>query len=327
MALTMQDTCWRFTDHREWRDHFRRWPPVIITCAITGGGHGKETNPNLPESPEEQADSCYGAYKAGASIVHIHARDPEINYVGGKTSSNPKDFYKVNKLIRQKCPDMLINNTCGGAFNMDLDGMRHYFGDARPELATLDVGALFIRRWERARPGVKGREEDRFVERSIPLGFSLTENLARAEKESNVKAELELFSTQSWWFVDNLIEKKLVDPPYWLQLVFGQEGACSPPTPKSAMEIIANLPPQSLFSTIGIAALQLPIITIGIIMGGHVRVGFEDNVYYSRGVKAESNAQLVERAVRLVREFNREVATPAQAREMLNLSQTPSQYP
>ena len=77
MALTMQDTCWRFTNHREWTEHFRKWPPVIISCAITGGIHGKEANPNLPETPEEQADSVYEAYKAGASVVHIHARDPE----------------------------------------------------------------------------------------------------------------------------------------------------------------------------------------------------------------------------------------------------------
>ena len=128
-------------------------------------------------------------------------------------------------------------------------------------------------------------------------------------------------------FVDNLIQKKLVDPPYWCQLVFGQEGACSPPTPMSAMEIIANMPEQSLFSTIGIAALQLPIISLGLIMGGHIRVGFEDNVYYRRGEKAKSNQQFVERAVRLVHELNREVATPSQAREMLNISQNPTQYP
>ena len=80
MALTIDDASWKFTDNREWRKHFKKWPPVIITCAITGGVHGKAANPNLPETPEEQADSTYEAYKAGASMVHIHARNPNMNY-------------------------------------------------------------------------------------------------------------------------------------------------------------------------------------------------------------------------------------------------------
>jgi len=127
--------------------------------------------------------------------------------------------------------------------------------------------------------------------------------------------------------VDNLIDKGLIEPPYWCQLVFGQDGACSPPTVMSALDMIENMPPKSIFSAIGTGSLELPIITLSLIMGGHIRVGMEDNVYYRRGEKAKSNAQLVERAVRLINELNREVATPAQAREMLGLSQTPKQYP
>ena len=146
-------------------------------------------------------------------------------------------------------------------------------------------------------------------------------------KASDIKPELEVFNSQSWWFVDNLINKNLIDPPYWCQLVFGQDGACSPPTVMSALDMIDNMPPKSIFSAIGTGSLELPIITLSLIMGGHFRVGMEDNVYYRKGEKAESNAQLVERAVRLVHELNREVATPAQAREILGISQTPKLYP
>jgi 3-keto-5-aminohexanoate cleavage enzyme len=146
-------------------------------------------------------------------------------------------------------------------------------------------------------------------------------------KANGVKPELEVFNSQSWWFVDNLIDKKLVEPPYWCQLVFGQDGACSPPTVMTGMEMIDNMPPQSLFSAIGIGPLQIPINTLSLIMGGHIRVGMEDNVYYKKGELAESNAQQVERAVRIVHDLNREVATPAQAREMIGISQTPKLYP
>ncbi|GAB4354890.1 MAG: 3-keto-5-aminohexanoate cleavage protein [Candidatus Abyssubacteria bacterium] len=343
MAFTIEDTCWRFTDNREWREHFNKWPPVIVTCAITGGVHGKASNPNLPETPEEQADSTYEAYKAGASMVHIHARDPNMNYA--TNSSNGEDYYRVNHLVRERCPDIIINNTCSGLFKEDDEEvMNTFFATCNPEVASLDVGMLYMRMripapFELTDPDEGMREM--FKARGITildpktlqyegvdmLGYTKTEKFARAMKKSNIKPELEVFNSQSWWFVDNLINRKLIEPPYWCQLVFGQDGACSPPTVMSAMDMIANMPPKSLFSSIGTGALELPIITFSLIMGGHIRVGMEDNVYYRRGEKAKSNAQLVERAVRLIHELNREVATPAQAREMLGISQTPKQYP
>jgi 3-keto-5-aminohexanoate cleavage enzyme len=343
MALTMEDTCWRFSDNREWREHFKKWPPVIITCAITGGVHGKAANPNLPETPEEQADSAYEAYKAGAAMVHIHARDPNMNYA--TNSSNAEDFYKANHLIRERCPDLIVNNTCSGLFKEDdPDVINKFFAGCNPEVASLDVGMLYMRMkikspFELDNPDEGMREM--FKQRGITivdsktlqyegvdmLGYTKTEKFARAMKAANVKPELEVFNSQAWWFVDNLINQNLLDPPYWCQLVFGQDGACSPPTVMSAMDMIANMPPKSMFSSIGTGVLEIPIITLGMIMGGHIRVGLEDNVYYRRGQLAKSNAQLVERAVRLVHELNREVATPAQAREMLGISQTPKQYP
>ncbi len=123
------------------------------------------------------------------------------------------------------------------------------------------------------------------------------------------------------------MEKRQLDPPCWCQIVFGQDGACSHPTVMSAMEMINNMPPRSMFSAIGVGPLQIPVNALSLIMGGHIRVGMEDNVYFRRGEKAQSNAQLVEKAVRLVHDLNREVATPAQARQMLGIDLIPKRYP
>jgi len=342
MALKLEDVSWKFTDNREWREHFPKWPPVIVSCAITGGIHGKAANPNLPETPEEQADSTYEAYQAGASIVHIHARDANTGY--GTNTEKAEDFYKTNHLVRERCPDMIINNTGSGLFKAEEEHMTKFLAECNPEVASLDVGMLYMRMRihspfdltnpdENARKFLKEKNLKALDEKTLEyegvdcLGYTKTEEFARAMRASNIKPELEVFNSQSWWFVDNLIDKGLIEPPYWCQLVFGQDGACSPPTVMSALDMIENMPPKSIFSAIGTGSLELPIITLSLIMGGHIRVGMEDNVYYRRGEKAESMAHLVEGAVRLINELNREVATPAQAREMLGLSQTPKQYP
>jgi len=349
MDLKLEKISWDFTSNREWRKHLGNWPPVIISCAITGGIHTKEVNPNLPQSPEEQADATYEAYKAGCSIVHIHARSPWSNYYDS-TSATAEDFYRVNKLIRERCPDIIINDTGSNMFGMDFteEMMVKFLSTCNPEISSLDVG-MFFSRLQIKFPektieklggveGLKAMGKARnvimdllpgnimYYEGVVTLGYTKTEQLARAMKATNVKAELEVFNSQSWWFVDNLIEKKLVEPPYWCQLVFGQDGNSSPPSVVTALEMIDNMPAKSMFSAIGIGPLQLPITTLSLIMGGHIRVGLEDNVYYRKGEFAKSNAQQVERAVRIIHELNREVATPVQAREMLGISKTPKTY-
>jgi len=350
MAFKFEDLSWEFTDNREWWDHFIKWPPVILSCAITGGIHTKEANPHLPQSPEEQADATYEAYKAGCSVVHIHARSPWSNFYDARTAT-AEDFFKVNKLIRERCPDIIINDTGSNMFGPEFDEekMSKFLATCNPEVSSLDVGMLYFRMRTKlpeemlkklgGPEAVKARGKARgaimeilpgnvlYYEGVTNLGYTKTEQLARAMKANHVKAELEVFNSQSWWFVDNLIKQNLLDPPYWCQLVFGQDGASSPPSVMTALEMIDNMPPKSMFSAIGIGPLQLPITTLSLIMGGHIRVGLEDNVYYRRGEKAKSNAQQVERAVRIINELNREVATPAQAREMLGLSQIPKLYP
>jgi len=143
MSLKLENTSWKFTDNREWLSHFKNWPPVIVTCAITGGLHGKEANPNLPVTPEEQADAAYEAYQAGASMVHIHARSAGTNYT--RTSEDGEDYYKVNKLIRERCPDVIINNTGSGLFKIDdEEKLTKFFKDSNPEVASLDVGMFYL---------------------------------------------------------------------------------------------------------------------------------------------------------------------------------------
>ena len=341
MVFRREDFSWNFTDDREWRDHFRSWPPVIISCAITGGLQGKGANPNLPESPEEQADSTYDAYKAGASSIHIHSRDPKTNYA---TMGKAEDFYKSNKLIRARCPDVVINDTGSTAFMLPQAEMTKFFKAINSEMATLDVGAIrmitsmkvsadqvpALQEQARARGGEFSYDPatGRGVrEGGMNVGYGACERSARAMKEANTKPEFEVFNSSSWWYVDHTIQTGMVAQPYWCQLVFGQEGACSLPTPMTALDMIKQMPRNSFFSSIGIGPLQLPITTLALILGGHLRVGMEDNVYYRRGELAKSNAQFVERAVRICHELNREVATPVQAREMLGLSAIPKQYP
>jgi 3-keto-5-aminohexanoate cleavage enzyme len=342
MAITMKDTCWNFTDNREWRAHLGKMPPVIISCAITGGLQGKAANPNIPVAPEEQAQSTYEAYKAGASSVHIHTRDPETNY--NTMAFDPESYYTVNKLVREKCPDIIINNTGTPIFGSDDESvMDNFFAVAQPEVASLDVGMLYVYSKIGMPPGAPAPDdvakaavaakggrylEDGSIEFEVttPLGYTKTEKLSRVMKKYGIKQEFEVFNGQSWWFFDSLVKKGMVDETAWCQLVFGMDGCSNQPSMTNAIDMIHHVPSNAMFSMIGVGPLQLPMTTLGILMGGHLRVGMEDNVYYSRGELCESNAQQVERAVRLANDLGREVATPAQAREMLCISATPKEY-
>ncbi len=149
-------------------------------------------------------------------------------------------------------------------------------------------------------------------------------------KEHNIKSELEVFNLSAWWIVDSMIAQGLVDPPYWCQIVFNQWGSGNTSTPLQFLAMVGGMSEESMFSSTSIGSTMNSLLAIGIIHGGHARVGSEDNVYMSRSVKAKSNAQYCGWAVRLIHELGREVATPAQAREMFNIfniSVTPRLYP
>ncbi|NPU84421.1 MAG: 3-keto-5-aminohexanoate cleavage protein [Syntrophaceae bacterium] len=319
-------------DHRDIYEYDRKlkdgMPPLIISVAITGGAAGKEVNPNLPETPEEQAKSVLEAYQAGASAVHIHARDPLKGYA--YSSVNPAHYLEINRRVRALCPDIIINNTTGaGAGNLTAEERMRSL-DAGPEVASLNCGPIILKgTLPRRKAPLTGRDEpmnlDGFI---IPVTVSEIELFAKTMTERNVKPEMEVYNPQQFNFVNILIEQKMIRPPYWFSLIFsnasGGIGVSS--HPRNIVNMIDALPKESIFQCIGVGPTQLFVNTMSIISGGHVRVGMEDSVLYGRGKLLESNAQAVERIVRLAKELGREVATPAVARKMLGISETPSQY-
>jgi 3-keto-5-aminohexanoate cleavage enzyme len=316
---------WDYGSPREYlRLHEKfEMPPLIISCAITGGWQGKEANPNMPETPEEQAKAAFGAYEAGASVVHIHARDPKKGYA---EPIGDKDIYHdINKRVRELCPDIIINNTTGGGPTMSIED-RLQAAYAKPEMCSLNMGTLTMRGVNKARkPPLTGRDQDEYIESVFKNTYSDTERFAKSMLELDIKPEMETFNDGNWYLIQNLIDKQLLKPPYWVCLVLGMQGATQP-TPWHLLNQTTFAPPDTMFNIIGIGVHQVPLTTLAMILGMHVRVGMEDNVYYARGAKVESNAQLVERAARIAKELNRPVATPTEAREMFGISKTPSKY-
>jgi 3-keto-5-aminohexanoate cleavage enzyme len=162
-------------------------------------------------------------------------------------------------------------------------------------------------------------------DRCIPNSYADITLYATTMKEKGIKPEMELYHPGMYWVVNDLLAQGLLDPPYDIQFVMGFQTS-SFPTPANLLSLVNELPEQSIFFTIGVGPFQLPMTVMSVLLGGHVRVGMEDNLYYARGQKLKSNAELVARIVRIAKEMNREVATPAQAREMLGISATPSSY-
>ncbi len=314
---------WPYAESQAFMERVREgMPPAIVCCACNGGVQGKESNEALPETADEIADSVHAAYLAGASMVHVHARDPRHQ----TRPATATDVWRaVNAKIRQRCPDIIINNTTGGGPGMTMDE-RLACLDARPEVASLnltpDMSKFRIR--ERLHPLPDPRAEVLYDE-CIPFSYALVTRFAAAMKERGIKPELEMYHTGGVWVIEDLIRQGLIDTPYWVQTVMGYQTA-SLPTVDHVLHLLRDLPEGALWLCSGIGPFQLPMTTLALLLGGHVRVGLEDNVYYRRGEKASGNAQLVARAVRLAHELGREVATPAQARQMLGIAAQPSRY-
>lgn len=313
---------WNHADAFEYLARVGRMPPTIICVACNGGIQGKESNPNLPETPEEIAESVQGAYEAGASMVHVHARQAEFPTRPAITTER---WLEVNAKIRGACPEIIINDTTGGGPGMTNEERLQCL-DARPEVASLNLTPDMsrFRIPARAAPLPDPRPEIIYDE-CLPFSYHQIKHFATEMKARGIKPELETYHPGGGWVIRYLIDEGLVEKPYWIQTVMGYQTS-SLPTVDNVLQMIREFPEDTVWLTSGIGPHQLPMTTLSAMLGGHVRVGLEDNVYYRRGEKARSNAQLVERAVRIIHELNREVATPAQAREMLNLSPTPTAY-
>ncbi len=297
-------------------------PPLIVCVACNGGIQGKEYNFNLPETADEVADSVYGAYEAGASMVHIHARDPENIANGARTT---EIWHDVNRKVRERCPDIIINNTTGGDLDMTMEE-RLCCLDAGPEIASLNLVPDMSKFRLKARtPPLKHPHPEVEYDGCLPFSYKTVNHFASEIKKRGIKAELETYHPGGAWVIRDLIQNDLLEKPYWIQTVMGYQTS-SFPTVENVVGLLREFPKDSLWLCSGIGQFQLPMTTLSILMGGHVRVGMEDNIYYKRGEKLKSNAQAVQRTVRIAHELNRDIATPQQVRKILGISDTPSSY-
>ena len=289
---------------------------IIVTVAPTGGMASKSQNPNLPTQPDEIAESVYRSWTAGAAIAALHARRPD-----DEATCNADIYRQINGRIRERC-DIIINNSTGGGSSGDMlvprsDGM--YESNFEERLKGLDAGAEMA-----TLDGFTAVDTHGGREILVITTPSRCEALAKRFQERGIKPEWEVFNpAHIVQDVTRLIEKGYDKPPYYINMVLGTDRGFQGGMPYShdiLASMIRLLPPQSIFCVSAIGPAQLPATTQAILLGGHVRVGLEDNNYYSRG-KLATNEMLVERTVRIIKELNLEPASPAEAREMLGLPQ------
>ena len=318
MSSDLAATFWKYNDTHEYLARQRTgFPPAVICVACNGGMQGKEANTAIPETADEIAQSVFEAYEAGAAIVHVHARDANRLYAGARSA---EDWIEVVRKIRAACPDIIINTTTGGDLDMSMEE-RLLCLEAEPDIASLNLTPDMSRVLFKERPAPLPHPREAFTfDGCIPFTYEQVRAFASKMKTRGVKPELELYHSGGDWVVQDLIGAGLIEPPYLIQTVMGYQTA-SWATPQAVLDLLRDLPRDTFWLCSGIGPAQLPMTTFALMMGGHVRVGLEDNIYYSRGRKLASNAEAVARAVRLAGELNRGVATPAEARAMLGLPQ------
>lgn len=267
--------------------------PLVITAALVGAEVTRADNPNLPITAEEIGQAAAEACEAGASIIHLHVRSPD-----GLPTQDIKAFRQAMVSIRARC-DAIVQVSTGGAVGMTAEERLQPLY-LKPEMASLTPGSV------------------NFDHGVFMNPWPLIELFARTMQELGVKPELEIFDAGMIANALQLHKMGLVTDPLHFNLVLGVPGAL-PATARNLVYLVDSLPPGATWSVAGIGRAQTAMAMIAMAMGGHVRVGFEDNVYYHRGELARSNAQLVARVVRLAAELGRPVATPTQARQMLGL--------
>lgn len=268
---------------------------LIITAAICGAEVTKEHNPAVPYTVEEIQREALSAYKAGAAIIHLHVREDD-----GTPTQSKERFEKCMNAIREVCPDVIIQPSTGGAVGMSSDERLQPIL-LKPEMATLDCGTCNF------------GGDDIFVN---------TENMiiefATRMKELGIKPECEVFDKGMIDMAKRLSKKGYIDKPMHFNMVMGVNGGIAG-EPKDLQFMVDALPEGSTFTVSGVGRSQIAMNTMAILLGGHVRVGFEDNVNLTKGVPAKSNGEFVERIVRIAKELGREIATPDEAREILGL--------
>lgn len=266
---------------------------LIITAAISGAEVTKEHNPSVPYTIEEIGREAESAYKAGASIIHLHVREDD-----GTPTQDKARFKACMDEIYKRCPDVIIQPSTGGAVGMT-DEERLQPTELNPEMATLDCGTL----------NFGGDEIFINTENTI-------KNFGRLLIERGVKPEIEVFDKGMIDYAIRFEKQGFIKKPMHFDFVLGVQMSA---TARDLAFMVDSIPEGSTWTVAGVGRHEIPMAMIGMAMGGHVRVGFEDNIYLSKGVIAKSNGELVEKVVRIANELGREIATPDEAREILGL--------
>lgn len=270
--------------------------PCIITVAITGSVPTKKDNPAVPVTVAEQIESTHASYEAGASLAHIHVRNDD-----GTVSSNPDRFAQVQEGLKKHCPGMIIQFSTGGRSGVGSErgGMLHH----RPDMASLSTGSC------------------NFPLRIYENHPDLIKELASKMQQYDVKPEIEAFDVSMMYQAVRMSEEGMMQKPLHVQFVLGVKNAL--PCVRQVLDFqvaeLKRLQPAATWTAAGIAKHQLECNEWALEMGGHCRTGLEDNIRFTKTELAKSNAQLVKRVADLCAKYDRPVATPKQAREMLGL--------
>jgi len=297
---------------------------VIITCAVTGSIHTPTMSPHLPLSPDQVAEQAIGAAEAGAAILHLHARDAK----DGRPTPDPAVFMQFLPRIKQSC-DAVINITTGGGHNMTVEQRLAAPLKASPEMCSLNMGSMnfglypMLGRYKE----FKYEWEPQYLEMTRDFIFKNTfKDIERILKDlgegHGTRFEFECYDIGHLYTLAHFLDRKLVKPPLFVQTIFGILGGigADPENLAHAKRIADKLfGDQYYWSILAAGRHQLPLITMGAIMGGNVRVGLEDSLYIGKGQLAKNNAEQVKRIRLILENLSLEIATAKEARDMLSL--------
>jgi 3-keto-5-aminohexanoate cleavage enzyme len=268
--------------------------PVVITVAPTGAEVTRDDNPHVPYAPQEIADEVVRAADEGASVVHIHARTDD-----GRPTTDPEVLRRIRDLIRERC-DIVIGMSTGAEVGMSHEERLRVL-DARPEVASLNTGSM------------------NFGDQVFDNHPTLIEALAERMAADGIRPELEIYDLGMLGTAGRLLADGLVAVPPLYNFVLGVPGGI-PGSAENLLALLRDRPSPGPWSVTGVGRNQLPLTTMACVLGGHMRVGFEDNVSYRKGEPAKSNADLVARARRIAEELGRPVASPEEARRILGVT-------
>lgn len=268
---------------------------LIITCAISGAEVMKEHNPAVPYTVNEMVEQAKGAYDAGASIIHLHAR-----FDDGRPTQDKDRYEVIIKAIKNACPDVIVQVSTGGAVGMSRDE-RIAVLDLKPEMATLDCGTLNF------------GGDDIFINTENDIKY-----FSKRMHENTVKYEMECFEKGHIDLTKRLIKKGYLKPPFHYSFVLGVIGGMTGEE-RDFHFLRESLPEGATYSVAGIGRYEFSLAELAIQYGGHVRVGLEDNIYLEKGVLAKSNAELVKKVVGMAKAHGRDIASANETRKILGM--------